>query len=99
MRTHIEFQSSAFTEYQGEEQETNPDRHGKRLAEYLHSSLANQGYETQEIYSEVKKVRLEKGFSLRFVKTGKPPLKKQSLLVFESFRLDLGWYTERIDKN
>jgi hypothetical protein len=52
MRTHIEFQSSEFPAYPGEEGEINPGRYGKRLAEFLHSALSNLGFETRDIYSE-----------------------------------------------
>ncbi|WP_257306053.1 hypothetical protein [Geothrix campi] len=52
MRTHIEFKSAEFPAYPGEEEEINPGRHGKRLAEFLHSALANEGFEVSEIYAE-----------------------------------------------
>ncbi len=52
MRTHLEFRSSAFPAYEGEEKQINPGRHGRRLAEFLHRSLAEQGVATEEIYPE-----------------------------------------------
>ncbi|WP_243294809.1 hypothetical protein [Geothrix mesophila] len=52
MRTHIEFKSPDFPAYPGEEEDINPGRYGKRLAEFLHSSLANEGFAVGEIYSE-----------------------------------------------
>jgi hypothetical protein len=52
MRTHVEFRSSAFPPYEGESEQINPGRFGRRLAEFLQSRLADQGILTQEIYSE-----------------------------------------------
>jgi len=46
MRTHVEFRSSKFPAYPGEEDEVNPDLWGKRLAEYLQKELRAQGIET-----------------------------------------------------
>ncbi|NOT61018.1 MAG: hypothetical protein HOP19_12435 [Acidobacteria bacterium] len=46
MKTHVEFRSDAFPAYPGEEDETNPDCYGKRLAEYVSVALRQHGYET-----------------------------------------------------
>lgn len=35
MRTHFEFRSAAFPAYEGESEQINPGRHGKRLAAAL----------------------------------------------------------------
>ena len=45
MRTHLEFRSAAFPACPGEEEEINPGRWGKRLAEYLISELPKRGFE------------------------------------------------------
>ena len=52
MRTHVEFRSSAFPPYEGEEEQINPGRYGRRLAEFLQTQLARQGIATEEIHSE-----------------------------------------------
>ncbi len=39
MKTHVEFRSAKFPAYDGEEDEVNPGRWGKRLAEYLAMKL------------------------------------------------------------
>ena len=52
MRTHLEFRSSAFPADPGEEEEVNPGRHGKRLAEYLGTQLPKHGFATGQIYAE-----------------------------------------------
>ena len=52
MRTHVEFRSSAFPPYEGEEEQINPGRYGRRLAEFLQKELSQQGIPTEEIYSE-----------------------------------------------
>jgi hypothetical protein len=52
MRTHVEFRSSKFPAYPGEEEEINPDLWGKRLAEYLREKLIQRGIAAGEIYSE-----------------------------------------------
>jgi hypothetical protein len=43
MLTHVEFRSSAFPAYESEEQQVNPGRFGKRLADYLVSVLGSAG--------------------------------------------------------
>lgn len=52
MRTHLEFRSSSFPPYEGEEDQINPGRFGRRLAEFLQGQLAEQGIPTQPIYPE-----------------------------------------------
>lgn len=52
MRTHIEFRSSKFPPYEGEEQASNSGLWGQRLAEYLRQKLPEQGIATREIYVE-----------------------------------------------
>jgi hypothetical protein len=39
--SHVELRSDLFPPYPGEEEETNPGRHGKRLAEFLVAGLKN----------------------------------------------------------
>jgi hypothetical protein len=48
MRTHLEFRSSAFPPYPGEEEQINPDLYGKRLAEFVAEALSEAGFEVDE---------------------------------------------------
>jgi hypothetical protein len=52
MLTHVEFRSDKFPAYEGEEEQTNPDSWGKRLAEFLKVSLAAEGVETKGPFAE-----------------------------------------------
>jgi len=52
MKTQLEFRSTKFPPYEGEQEQINPGLWGKRLAEYLRQKLPGQGIETGEIYSE-----------------------------------------------
>lgn len=52
MKTQVEFRSSKFPPYEGEEEQINPGLWGKRLAEYLVDRLASRGVETEEIVAE-----------------------------------------------
>ena len=52
MKTHVEFRSAKFPAYESEEDEVNPGRWGKRLAEYLVVKLREQGIEAGAIYAE-----------------------------------------------
>lgn len=52
MKTHVEFRSGKFPAYQGEEEQINPGRWGKRLAEYLSEKLRDKGVLVDDIYSE-----------------------------------------------
>lgn len=45
MKTHVEFRSNEFPPYEGEEDEINPGRYGKRLAEFLVRELRAKGFE------------------------------------------------------
>jgi hypothetical protein len=51
-RSHVEFHSSKFPPYDGEQEQINPGIWGKRLAEYLQVRLRGSGIKTGEIYSE-----------------------------------------------
>jgi hypothetical protein len=44
METHVEFRSDRFPPYEGEEDDINPGRYGKRLAEFLQSGLNGRGF-------------------------------------------------------
>jgi hypothetical protein len=48
MRTHLEFRSSAFPPYPGEEEQINPGLYGKRLAEFLAEALSKAGFVTDQ---------------------------------------------------
>ena len=52
MKTQVEFRSSKFPPYEGEEEEINPGLWGRRLAEYLVQNLADSGIETEDIVME-----------------------------------------------
>jgi hypothetical protein len=52
MKTQVEFRSSKFPSYEGEEEQINSGLWGKRLAEYLVEKLAEKGIETDEIVAE-----------------------------------------------
>jgi len=52
MQTHLEFRSTAFPAYPGEEEEINPGRYGKRIAEFLASELPRYGFEVARVGAE-----------------------------------------------
>ena len=52
MKTQVEFRSSKFPPYEGEEEDINPGLWGKRLAEYLVVKLVERGIETDPIIAE-----------------------------------------------
>ena len=52
MKTQVEFRSSKFPPYEGEEEQINPGLWGKRLAEYLVQKLAERGIETEQMVAE-----------------------------------------------
>lgn len=52
MKTQVEFRSSKFPPYEGEEERINPGLWGKRLAEYLVQKLAERGIATEEMVAE-----------------------------------------------
>src|SRR5690348_4799970 len=52
MKTQVEFRSSKFPPYEGEENEINPGLWGKRLAEYWVAKLAEKGIGPGEMIAE-----------------------------------------------
>ncbi len=52
MKTQVEFRSSKFPAYEGEEEQINPGLWGKRLAEYLVQKLGEKGITTEEMVAE-----------------------------------------------
>lgn len=52
MRTHVEFQSTHFPPYPDEDKIINPNRYGKRLAEFLSEELKNADYKIKRVVSE-----------------------------------------------
>lgn len=52
MQTHLEFRSTAFPAYPREEDEINPGRNGKRLAEFLGEELRRSGFEVARLGAE-----------------------------------------------
>jgi len=53
MKTRVEFKSSAFPKYENEDDETvNPNRWGKRLAEFIRDHLPSYGVATEDILCE-----------------------------------------------
>ncbi len=52
MKTQVEFRSSKFPPYEGEQEEINPGLWGKRLAEYLVQKLSEKGIKTEDIVAE-----------------------------------------------
>jgi len=52
MKTFVEFRSTKFPPYEGEEEEINPGLWGKRLAEYFVREFAKRNIKTEEIIME-----------------------------------------------
>jgi hypothetical protein len=52
MKTYVEFRTSAFPPYEDEEDQINPGRYGKRLAEFLALGLKEKGFETLDLVPE-----------------------------------------------
>ncbi len=52
MLTHVEFRSDAFPPYESEDDEVNPGRYGKRLAEYFAAELRKRGETIADIVAE-----------------------------------------------
>ena len=52
MKTQVEFRSSKFPPYEGEEEQINPGLWGKRLAEYLAEKLYAMGIQTEAPIAE-----------------------------------------------
>ena len=48
MKTHVEFRSTLFPSYAGEEDEINPGRWGKKLAEFIYDGLKSRGFDVIE---------------------------------------------------
>ena len=48
LKTQVEFRSSKFPPYEGEQERINPGLWGKRLAEYLVQKLSDRGIKTEE---------------------------------------------------
>lgn len=52
MKTQVEFRSSKFPPYEGEQETVNPGLWGKRLAEYLIQNLAERGIKAAQMVAE-----------------------------------------------
>ncbi len=52
MKTLVQFRSHDFPPYEGEEEDVNPGRYGKRLAVFLVRELKNKGFEPREPIAE-----------------------------------------------
>jgi hypothetical protein len=52
LRTHLEFRSNAFPAEPGEEEQVNPGRWGRALADYLRSELNSRNLPGGEPYAE-----------------------------------------------
>jgi hypothetical protein len=52
VKTQVEFRSTKFPPYEGEEEQINPGLWGKRLAEYWVQKLSERGIRTEEIIAE-----------------------------------------------
>jgi hypothetical protein len=52
VRTQLEFRSPAFPALPGEDEQINPGRWGKRLADYLRAELTARGFTGGEPYAE-----------------------------------------------
>lgn len=52
LKTQVEFRSSKFPPYEGEEEQINPGLWGKRLAEYLVEKLAEEGIASEGLVAE-----------------------------------------------
>jgi hypothetical protein len=52
MKTHVEFRSTKFPPYDGEEDEINPGRFGKRVAAFLANGLTREGFKIDELIAE-----------------------------------------------
>ena len=52
MRTNLEFRSAAFPAHPGEEEEINPGRYGRRLAEFLANELPSHGFDVAHVGAE-----------------------------------------------
>lgn len=52
MQTHVEFRSDRFPPADGEADEVNPRRYGKRLAQFIQRGLTQRGIEAEEPVAE-----------------------------------------------
>jgi hypothetical protein len=52
MKTHVEFRSDAFAPYPGEEEEINPGRFGRRVAELVARVLSEAGFRVEQPRAE-----------------------------------------------
>ena len=52
MRTNLEFRSTAFPAYPGEDEEVNPGLYGKRLAQFLTTELPKTGFVVEGMNAE-----------------------------------------------
>lgn len=52
MKTYVEFCSDRFPASEGEDEEVNPGRFGKRLAEYLAGRLPAHGFQIKSVAAE-----------------------------------------------
>jgi hypothetical protein len=52
MRTHVEFRSDAFPAQPGEDDQVNPGRWGKSLADYLRAEFTARGFSGGDPYAE-----------------------------------------------
>ena len=52
MQTHVEFRSDRFPPVDGEDDEVNPGRYGKRLAQFVQRGLKERGIATDEPIAE-----------------------------------------------
>ncbi len=48
MKSHVEFRSNLFPPYEGEEEQINPGRYGKRVAEFISNGLKSEGFNPEE---------------------------------------------------
>lgn len=83
MRTDIKIYSNSFSPYENEEQEINPGRFGKRLAEFLKTELETKGIEVAEIYPTdyAYELRIEKFNFKIYVIAGNIDGEKEHFLI------------------
>ena len=69
MKTHVEFRSDMFPQYEGEEDEINPGRYGKRVAEFLVRGLKEKGFELIRPRRSMRCRKRSTNFSRRILKS------------------------------
>jgi hypothetical protein len=52
MKSYVEFESNLFPPYEGEEEQINPGRYGKRVAEFISNGLKSEGFNPEELIPE-----------------------------------------------